>query len=144
VTVARLLNDAEPGAHLDSLADSLGSYCLALVELGEYEKACEACRESIEMWRILYKQQFTELKEMGCEGGMQQVFREWCWCYCTDDEACEAVTELLLIADSVLNDTSPVEVTDWPTMFSRYGAFLTAAAAAPEGCRTVRMGRPQV
>ena len=82
VTIARLLNDAEPGAHLDSLADSLGSYCLALAELGEYEKASQACKESIEMWRILYRQRFAELKEMGCEGGMQQVFRDWCWCYC--------------------------------------------------------------
>jgi len=83
VTMARLLNDAEPGAHLDSLADSLGSHCLALAELGEYEKASEACRESIEMWRLLYRQRFTELKESSSEGGMQQVFRDWCWCYCT-------------------------------------------------------------
>jgi hypothetical protein len=84
VKLARLLNEAEEGAHLDSLADSLGSYCLALVELGEYEKASQACRESIEMWRMLYRQsEFAELKELGSEARMQQVFRDWCWCYCT-------------------------------------------------------------
>jgi hypothetical protein len=83
VTMARLLNDAEPGLHLDSLADSLGSYCLALVELGEYEEASKACGESIEMWRLLYQQRFEDMRDSGSDGGMQQVFRDWCWCYCT-------------------------------------------------------------
>lgn len=86
VKMARLLNETEPGAHLDSLADSLGSYCLALAELGEYEKASEACRESIELWRVLYAQQIAErVAESDSNEGThwQQVFRDFCWCFCT-------------------------------------------------------------
>lgn len=82
VKMARLLNNAEPGAHLDSLADSLGSYCLALAELGEYEKASEACRESIELWRELYSQQTAGRSFGDGDRHWQQVFRDFCWCFC--------------------------------------------------------------
>lgn len=81
VTMARLLNEAEPGgAHLDSFADSLGSYCLSLVELGEKDKARDVCKESIEKWRLLYHSRFEDLKDLASR---RQVFKEWCWCYCT-------------------------------------------------------------
>jgi len=145
VKMARLLNDAEPGAHLDSLADSLGSYCLALAELGEFTKASEACRESIELWRELYAQQIVGRRDAAFATGAhwQQVFRDFCWCFCTDGEACDAISEVLDHAESILTTEGPVEALEWPIMWEQYGALLRAAQAAPGSCKTLRQQRLQ-
>jgi hypothetical protein len=61
-----------------------------------------------------------------------------------DEEPCEALNDMLVLVDNTLKDDTPIDpMIGFEAMFERYGSFLTAAAAAPKSCKTVKLGGPQ-